>query len=252
MPPLVRGLVGAIVAALLLFAACTPGPHTSAAVRESVPQPSASSVLQVVYAALGASETVGMGAQDPRRQSWPTVLYQTSLPSSAVYYNLGIPGATTRMALASELPAALSVQPTLVTVWLNVDDLAAGVSPAEYETRLGQLVHAARRGGLTRVLVANTPYLDRLPVYLACRQGGQRCPFAGGAPPPAALEAEVDAYNVAIARVVEREGATIVDLHAAGEVPDAHPDWIAADGFHPSAAGYAAIAATFAVALGWG
>jgi len=235
---------------LVLLAACVPGeaparPVPSGAAPSPSPPP-------VVYAAVGASETAGIGAQDPARQAWPTVLYLTSLPPSAVYYNLGVPGETTTAALGGELPEALAVHPTLVTVWLNVDDLAAGVSAGDYEARLGELVHALRRGGAARVLVANTPSLDRLPVYLACRAGAGACPFAGAVPEPAELNALVDAYDAAIARVVGREGAVLVDLHAAGEVPDAHPDWVGADGFHPSAAGHAAIAARFAAAVAGG
>ncbi|HXM59172.1 MAG TPA: SGNH/GDSL hydrolase family protein [Candidatus Dormibacteraeota bacterium] len=234
----------------LLLAACTQGGSGSPAARSpgpaAVPSPTPP---PVVYVAVGASETVGVGAQDPRSQAWPLVFYRTALPTTAVMYNVGIPGETTAAALTAELPAALSVQPTLATVWLNVDDLVAGVSVADYEARLGQLVHALRRGGAARVLVANTPYLDRLPLYVACQAGRPGCPFAGAVPPPATLNAMVDAYNGAIARVAQREGATLVDLHGSGEVPDAHPDYVGADGFHPSAAGHAAIAATFAAAL---
>ena len=101
-----------------------------------------------------------------------------------------------------------------------------------------------------RVLVANTPYLDHLPLYLLCRSRAASCPFfTGPVPAPADLDAAVDAYNAAIARVVQGEGATLVDLHAEGEVPDQHPDWVAADGFHPNAAGYAQVAARFAAAM---
>lgn len=243
--------VAAAALLALLFACSSGAPAAPAPGAGGRPAPSASPP-PVVYAAVGASETAGIGAQDPARQAWPTVLYVTALPPTAVYYNLGVPGETTQAALAAELPAALSARPSLVTVWLNVDDLAAGVAVEDYEARLGQLVHALRRGGAARVLVANTPYLDRLPVYLACRAGAAPCPFAHGVPAPADLNAEVDAYNAAIARVVGRESAVLVDLHARGEVPDAHPDWVGADGFHPSAAGHAAIAATFAAALASG
>jgi len=59
-------------------------------------------------------------------------------------------------------------------------------------------------------------------------------------------------YNAAIARVTTDEGAVFVDLHAAilmrrsaGE----ESSLVSADGFHPSTAGHAAIAAEFARAL---
>ena len=232
---------------VVLLAACTSGGPPARSGPASSPGPGAAP--PAVYAAIGASDTVGIGADDPARQAWPTVFYLTALPPTSVYYNAGIPGETTQAALADELPPVLAVHPTLVTVWLDVDDLVAGVSAADYESRLGQVVHAARRGGLARVLVANTPALDRLPAYLACLARTRPCPFAGTPPPPAVLDAEVDAYNAAIARVVRQEGATLVDLHAAGDVPDVHPDWVGADGFHPSGAGYAAVAARFSAAL---
>ncbi|MGH7763780.1 MAG: SGNH/GDSL hydrolase family protein [Candidatus Dormibacteraceae bacterium] len=206
----------------------------------------------IVYAAIGASETVGVGAAEPTHDAWPQVLFRTAFPQSAIFYNFGIPGATVATALSEEVPEALTVQPTLVTVWLNVDDLIGGESAPAFEAELDQLISALRRGGQARVLVANTPYLDRLPVYLECRAGtptaGVRCPPVE-LPAPSVLNAAVDGYNQAIAQVAQREGAVVVDLHAQGEVADLHPDSVSSDGFHPSTSGYAAIAAEFAAAL---
>ena len=186
-----------------------------------------------------ASESVGIGA--------------TAMPESTVFYNFGIPGATVEEALSNELPEALSVRPTLVVVWLNVNDIIAGVSAPRYESELDQLVHQMRRGAAARVLLANTPSLDRLPAYLGCRAGnppaGIECPPSLATTSPSDLIAIVDAYNESISRVARREGAVLVDIHGQGEVADAHPDWISPDGFHPSTKGYAAIAALFASSL---
>jgi lysophospholipase L1-like esterase len=248
-----RGAIAVLLgaAAALLLAACSPGdtaPRTGAAIPVAADGPA------LVDVAVGASETVGAGTDDPLRSAWPQVLYTTALPRGAVLYNFGIPGATVGGALTAELPQALAVHPDLVTVWLNVNDLIAGVSPATYESRLGQLVRALRRGGHTRVLVANTPWLDRLPAYLACRpeapSTAQPCELPGGrATPPEELDTLVDAYNEAIGRVVLREGAELVDLHAAGEVPELHPGYVSGDGFHPSESGHVAVAAAFAAVL---
>ncbi|HEV1996785.1 MAG TPA: hypothetical protein VGR61_01455, partial [Candidatus Dormibacteraeota bacterium] len=62
---------------------------------------------------------------------------------------------------------------------------------------------------------------------------------------PATINASVDAYNVAIAAVVKQEGAELVDLHAQGEVPVDHPEYVGIDGFHPSTPGHAAVAGAF-------
>jgi acyl-CoA thioesterase I len=208
-----------------------------------------------VYVAIGASETIGDGIGDDAlrlRDSWPQLFFNAALPRSSTYFNLGIDGATTATALAREVPEAEKLRPTVVTVWLNVDDLVHGVSVADYEQHLDSLIGDLRQGGAT-VLVANTPWLDRLPAYIACRPdapGGVGCLLGPqiSLPDAAAVDALVDQFNAAIARVAARHGAVVVDLHAQGEYPDTHPEWVGVDGFHPSAQGYAEVARLFAAA----
>jgi acyl-CoA thioesterase I len=233
-----------------VLSACT-NPSGAGVVGSSTHSPAPQA--PIVYAAVGASESVGVGAVDPTRDAWPQVLFRTALPESTVLYNFGIPGATVAQALTDELPETLSIQPTLVTVWLNVNDIIDGVGAQQYQDELDQLVHSLRRAGAALVLLANTPYLDRLPAYLDCRAGnppaGVDCPQALATTPAAALNTIVGAYNSAIAQVAASEGAILVDLHAQGEVADLHPEWVSSDGFHPSTAGYAAIAGAFAATL---
>jgi len=236
----------AVLPLLALLVACSPSSGTATRAKAPPAAPS------FVYAAIGASETVGIGTRDPTRESFPQQLFQR-LGAGSVFYDFGFPGETTENALRDELPAALAVRPTLATVWLNVDDLVASVSVEEYEPQLDQLVAGLRKAG-ARVLLANTPYLDHLPAYAACRPNpppGAPCPLSGiTLPPPDQANALTGAYNAAIARVAAREGATLVDLHAAGQVPDQHPEYVGSDGFHPSADGATAIASTFATAPG--
>lgn len=214
------------------------------------PSPSPHVVFNAhVYAALGASETVGLGADQPEHDAWPQVFYRNYLPQSAVFYNLGLPGATTERALSAELPDALAVRPDLTTVWLNTNDLIHGVPVDAYEGQLDQLVSALRQGGRARVLLANTPVLDGLPAYRECLgpQPGPRCLIHDRPPPsPETIRATVAGYNAAIARVAAHRGAALVDLHCAGDMASQHPDWLSADGFHPSTRGHTAIASAFA------
>ena len=238
------------LAGTLLLAGCSPG----GGARLAAQVPATGDGPALVDVAVGASETVGAGTEDRLRSAWPQVLYTTALPRGAVFYNFGIPGATVAEAIGSELPEALAVHPDLVTVWLNVNDLIAGVTPSTYEAQLDDLVHALRRGGHTRVLVANTPWLDQLPAYLACRPDAPLTAPPCGLPSdaalaPAALNVLVDQYNVAISQVAVREGAELVDLHGFGEVPLLHPEYVSQDGFHPSEAGHVAIAEAFAAVL---
>jgi lysophospholipase L1-like esterase len=195
----------------------------------------------IVYDAIGASETVGVGADHPATEAWPTVFWNTISASAARssgsrYHNDGISGATVSDALARELPRAQADHPTLVTVWLNVNDIIAQVPAATYESQLRTLVRGLRQGGRAMVLVANTPPLDILPRVK---------PFAG------LVDAVVASYNDAIARVVRDEGAVLVDLYAAGQAAKADgtaASLVGKDGFHPSTAGHAAVAAAFAEA----
>ena len=217
--------------------------------------PAEASGPSLLYVAVGASDAVGIGAHDPLREAWPQVFYRTALPRSATYVNLGIPGVTVAEALRREVPYAISLKPNLVTVWLAVNDIFAGVRPHAYERDLGRLVATLRQDGGTRVLLANTPPLDHLPAYRACfRSGASRlaCLFHRHAAPPGGIGELVDSYNAAIARVARREGAVLVDLHAAGMAARARgteDQLVSGDGFHPSSEGHRVLAAAFASAL---
>lgn len=230
-------LVGVCVVTLVA-GACSPS-------RPAVLPPSTATGPAPVYVAIGASETTGQGSDQPLRDGWTYVLHRTALPAGAVFVNLGIPGATVAQALAEELGQSQQVRPNLVTVWLNVNDIIRGVAPADFERGLDTLVKALRNGGSVRVLVANTPPIDDLPAYKAGR-------LIPGAPTPDALRQTVDDYNAATARVVQQEGALLVDLHAvavAAAAAGTEGSLISRDGFHPSTAGHAAIAAAFAAVL---
>src|SRR5256884_7625466 len=143
-----RHLLAARSIAVLALAGLTLSACGSIA---NIGAPSPSAPRPVVYAAIGASETFGIGAGDPRH-AWPQVFSDDVLPRSAVLHNFGIPGATTAQALHDEVPAALAVHPTVVTVWLNVNDLINGVAGQGSEGPPRQGFPPLRRGGQGRVL----------------------------------------------------------------------------------------------------
>jgi len=230
----------------VLLAAC--GAETPAALHPAPPISPAGKAE--VFVALGASETVGVGLDDQAlrlRDTWPQLFFNEALPRAATYYNLAVPGISTGEALQQELPQALALHPTVASVLFTVDDLVQGVTPLDYEANLDRLVHALRQGGRAVVLVGNAPHIDRLPAYQACISGSALCPLGAGAtvPPPAVVNAAIDAYDAAIRRVVAREGAVLVDVAAHGADIVSNPNFIAADGLHPSPAGHAALAAIF-------
>lgn len=246
----------ALALALVVGAACStsvPVHLPTVTQAPTFPSPSPRVLLPAaVYAALGASETAGIGTQDAITDSFPQQLFEM-LGQGSVLYNFGIPSEATAAAIKDELPQAEAVHPTLATVWFNVDDLIGSVPVDTYEANLDTIVGGLRRAGVARVLVANTPQLDHLPAYAACRPnpppGSEKCPLGSiTLPPPDQVDAETVAYNAAVTRVVAKWGARLVDLYASGDVPDLHPNYVSQDGFHPSTEGAAAIAAAFAAA----
>ena len=244
-----------LAAALVLVGCSDPEPTTSRGGVEAPPI-TAPGGPGPVYVSVGASETAGIGADQPLREGWPRVLFRTALPSTTSFVNMGIPGATVAQAIRDELPMAVALRPSLVTVWLNVNDILAGVGVERFEREMDTLLRALRREGATRVLVANVPPLDRLPSYLACRPspppGSAPCRLPATPPAPDAVNRLVEDFNDATARLVERHGAHLVDLHAVGTAArGAGTDaaLVSGDGFHPSTAGHAAVAGAFAEVL---
>jgi acyl-CoA thioesterase-1 len=186
----------------------------------------------MLYVAVGASDTVGVGTADPQREAWPRVFLRTALPEDTRYRTFATSGATTATALQRQVPKAVELQPDVVTVWLNVNDLVRFVPVARYESQLQKAVRLLKRGGRATVLVATTPAVEQLPVV------------ASYGIPADLVRQSVDAYNAAIQRVAQAEGALVVDLHS----HRIEADLVATDGFHPSPAGHAAVAEAFAAA----
>jgi lysophospholipase L1-like esterase len=243
-------VLACVALAAATLSACSAAGSVGAA---AVPSVSPSGPAET-YVAIGASETLGFGAQDPVRQAWTQVFYRTALPRATTFVNLGIPGATVEEALQREVPEAESLHPNVVTVWLNVNDILAGVEPSDYEREITSLLAEVRAHGHPTILVANTPPLDRLPRFVGCE------PFAPGPDgcdttrrlSAAALDGLVDEYNAAIAHAASIEGATVVDLHAVGLAArrsGREAELVSADGLHPSTAGHLAIGLAFARAL---
>jgi lysophospholipase L1-like esterase len=188
----------------------------------------------ITYVAIGASDAVGVGARDPDMDGWVS-RFGARLGSSVRIVNLGVSGSTLAQALDEQLPPALDAQPDVVTVWLAVNDLNARVPLERYAADLDRLL-GQLESTHARVLVGNVPNLSGLAAY----RGVDSAP----------LQAEVDRWNNIIGTSAERHGALLVDLHAHWQEAALHPEYLSADGFHPSSEGYKALADLFSQALG--
>jgi lysophospholipase L1-like esterase len=186
---------------------------------------------RLLYVAIGASDTFGVGSDDPQTQAWPTDLAK-DLGGGVRLVNLGIPNVHVHNALSDELPLALDTHPDLVTIWLAVNDLADNVPLDSYSHDLDLLLTRLQRANPhVRIAVANVPDLTLVPRFAAADTR--------------ALRAQIAAYNSAIATIVKRHNVLLVDLYQRWNDLANHPEYISNDGFHPNAIGYAAIAQVF-------
>ena len=243
--PVMHRVVAVDLLILVLLAGCnaastatarvTPSPSgTSSPIATATPSSSAS-LNSVRYVAIGASDTVGVGAVDPARGSWPARI-AALLPSGAAYVNLGVSGSLALQAQREQLPGAVAQRPTVVTVWLAVNDLNAGLGPGDYGMALRSIVTALVDRTDARIFVGNVPDLRAVPAYAGVDQ--------------AALAARIADYNLQIAALQRAYPArvVVVDLFT-GSAALVSSGTVAADGFHPSDAGYQLIADRFVAAL---
>ena len=218
----------------------SPSPSPTVAIPAS-PSPSGSATPSVrapgaiYYVAIGASDTVGVGSVDPANGSWPSRI-AALLPAGSTYRNLGVSGSFAAQAQRDQLPVAVREQPTIVSVWLAVNDLNAQLPAQTYGASLGAIVDALVRDTPARIFVGNVPDLRAVPVYAALD--------------PLLVLATVQSYNAAIATAAAKHPTrvVVVDLFT-GSLDLTSQITVAGDGFHPSDAGYALIAQRFADAM---
>ncbi|HEV2249348.1 MAG TPA: GDSL-type esterase/lipase family protein [Candidatus Limnocylindria bacterium] len=187
------------------------------------------------YVAIGASDTVGVGASDPRTGSWPARL-AARLPAGTDFVNLGVSGSLAAQAAREQVPTAVSLRPRLVTIWLAVNDLNADVAATDYAAALRSVIGPLVSRTGARIFVGSVPDLRTVPAYTGSDL--------------AALLARISAYNAGIAALAASLGdrVTVIDLFT-GSGPLVGTMIVSADGFHPSDAGYALIADRFATAM---
>jgi acyl-CoA thioesterase I len=197
--------------------------------------PAQSPTAVIRYVAIGASDTVGVGAADPVTGSWPARVAQL-LPPGSAFVNLGVSGSIALQARTAQLPGAIAQRPTVVSIWLAVNDMNATIEPASFANDLGAIVDALVAGTEAKVFVGNVPDVRTVPAYAEADK--------------AALLRLINAYNAVIAQIVAKHPGRViaVDLFT-GSAPLVSTITVSGDGFHPSDAGYQLIADRFADAM---
>jgi lysophospholipase L1-like esterase len=223
--------VGACSAAPASRESPTPRPTAS----PSSPSPSPTAISGIRYVAIGASDTVGVGASDPAKGSWPALVAARLPAGSPPYVNLGVSGSLAVQAVTQQLPGAVAQRPSLVSIWLAVNDLNATIEPASFASALGQIVDGLVQRTDATIFVGNVPDLRAVPAYAGVDS--------------ARLLAGIQAYNDVIAAIAARNPrVNVVDLFT-GSAGLVASGTVSADGFHPSDEGYQLIADRFASAM---
>ena len=180
-----------------------------------------------VYVALGASDAVGVGAQRPGREGWVPLVH-AALSGNPQLINLGVSGARIDDILAMQTPVAIDAQPRWISLWPGVNDLRNDVHLETFRQQLEQTLNALTQVEDATIILLTIPDLRDLPVFAAEDRD--------------LLDATVQEWNSVIRDAGQRHGALLVDLYTgAPELAD-NPNYVSADGFHPSSAGYQRIA----------
>ena len=178
---------------------------------------------------LGDSIAYGTGARHPDDSLGPRLAAVLADDGFDVdRHVLAVPGAVSAQ-LGPQVRRAESLRPDLAIVVIGANDLARFVPVDQAAAHLAAAVTALRAAGAT-VVVVPAPDMSSIPFV------------------PPAFRAAVRAASAQLqqhqSRVAEAAGATVahiaVDIGAAFALD---PALFAADRFHPSSAGYAAIAA---------
>lgn len=190
---------------------------------------SSTSSSDIKYVSIGASDATGVGAS-PLTNGYvyriEDALDEQCADSELI--NVGIPGVDADTIEDVEVPAAIALDPELITVWTGSNDLIGGRSVESFESDLMEILTKLRSDTDAQIFVANLPNLPELPKYESS--------------PDADVTTErVDAFNAAISRQTAAIEATLVDLNAI-ELTDV---LVSDDGFHPSDTGHQGIATLF-------
>ena len=235
-----------LLVVILVITACSSGGTTSGS-SPSTTQPKATGTQPpaiahladgpITYVAMGASDAVGVGSNQPGAQGY-VPLVAVHLPKGSHMVNLGISGIRLHEALSEELPIALSTSPKLVTVWLVANDFVGGVSYEAYIQDLNTLLAQLHANTHASLVMANLPDLTRLPAFssLSFSQKAQ-------------MLVQIKRWNSGIATAAARYGVRLADLFSHGSELTAHPEYISGDGFHPSPLGYVRLANIFWAAI---
>lgn len=180
------------------------------------------------YVALGDSYTIGEGAAP--EESWPAVLTR-HLNREGVRIGLvanpSVTGWTSAQLIEHELPVLETANATFVTVLIGVNDWVQDVPKDEFQRNLIEILDRVQAAlpQQDKVLMLTIPDFSGTPDGPTYARGRD-------------ISAGIAGFNKVIAELAGHRGLPLVDLFPLSREL-IEPEFIAADGLHPSAAAYA-------------
>ncbi len=201
-----------------------PSPHAAAEAMRTLPR---DRDVPIGYVALGDSTVAGVGATRPEKNYVGRIFARLKdRYPAAIVHNLGVAGATSADVTRQQLPKAVALRPTLVTLSVGPNDITRGRDIAEYERNVDEILGTLARETEAVVVVNTLPDMAVSPIFTA-----QEKQIVG---------ALARAFNDVLVGKAREYGAEVVehDAPSRDEVP-ADTGLFAADNYHPSDAGYA-------------
>ena len=185
----------------------------------------------LVYAAIGASDVVGVGAENPDEGNWASLVHGY-MPAGTRFVRLARSGITLSEAKRVEVPQAVSADPDLITIWNVVNDATRGVPLQSYLADLSAVLDKLTQETDAQIVLLNMPDITILMNGMVNPE--QKTAIRGG----------VQNWNKSIEQIAARYDGrvTIIDLFPLSDEVLQHPEYISRDNFHPSAAGYKRLA----------
>ena len=179
----------------------------------------------VVYAALGDSTGVGVGARNGG--GYVARLFERIervRPGSRLF-NLCASGATTADVLRAQVGRVGEARPSLVTVGVGINDVTRQVAPEQFARNFDEIVARLLAQTGAPVVVSNLPDVSHAPVVPVFMREGVR--------------GRLREFNSLIAGAAARHGFLLADsFEKSAAVIPTHPEFFCPDGFHPSDEGY--------------
>jgi lysophospholipase L1-like esterase len=179
----------------------------------------------VVYAALGDSTGVGVGAKEGGYVARLFTRIQSLRPDSRLT-NVCVSGAQTEDVLRTQISTALAAHPTLVTLGIGINDVGHGVTVERFAQNYEEIVKRLKAGtNGASIVITNIPDISLAPAIPAAMRDD--------------VARRVNLFNERIKEVAGRHNLIVVDAHTAThEVIQSSPTFFSEDGFHPSDEGY--------------